>query len=380
MTVVRFEPLDTLFFRDGRPYNEGEQNQAGVDSLFPPPPPTLVGAVRAACARIMGWERGKWSERICARLGDGGDLGPLRFRGPVVRRKGENVFPVPANLLGEPAPITESATASATLLGPARMGATCDVGQNVRLPVADGAADGAKLLGEEGWWVTSRGFETMLGGRPPDAACLVHRRELWEWEPRVGNTRSETTRTTGENAMYSPRHIRLRQGVGLTMEAQGLPPECAGGLASRPRPVGGEARACWLHLDDNPLGLPAAPAFGTAGGSLRYSVTVLTPADTGVPPRPGEHGYAGLPGRIVSACLPRPTLIGGWDSQTMGPVALRPHLAAGSVLFLETTRGATGEVEALHGAAIGARTAWGFGLVAVGLWSHPSDPAVGVPQ
>jgi len=246
--------------------------------------------------------------------------------------------------------------------------------------LANSATEGAKLLGEHGWWITSRGLEELLGGRSPDPACFVHRRELWEWEARVGIFRSETTRTTGENAMYSPSHVRLGHDVTLAMEARGLPHQCVGALWHRPWPVGGEARACWLHPDENPLPLPNSPDLVTTDRRLRYAVTVLTPADTEAPPRPGERGYAGLPGRIVSACLPRPTLIGGWNSRTMEPLALRPHLPAGSVLFLEATNDAAGEVEALHGAAIGKRTAWGFGLVAVGFWSHHYSRATERPQ
>jgi len=378
VTVIRFEPLDTLFFRDGRPYNQGEQNQAGVDSQFPPAPSTLVGALRAACARTMGWERGAWSAGVSARLGDGSHLGPLRFRGPVVLRNGESLFPAPANLMAKPT--ASSGSAPPTLLAPADIGTACDFGNDARLPLANSATEGAKLLGEQGWWITSRGLEMLLGGRSPDPACLVHRRELWEREARVGIARSETTRTTGENAMYSPSHVRLGRGVALAMEARGLPRQCVDALWCRPWPVGGEARACWLHPDEDPLPLPDSPDLVTADRRLRYAVTVLTPADTGAPPRPGERGYAGLPGRIVSACLPRPTLIGGWDSRTMEPLALRPHLPAGSVLFLEATSDAVGEVKALHGAAIGKRTAWGFGLVAVGFWSHHSGRATERPQ
>ncbi len=50
MEKLIFEPLDTLFFRDGRPFNQGEGN-GGVESLFPPSPTTLVGAARVALAR-----------------------------------------------------------------------------------------------------------------------------------------------------------------------------------------------------------------------------------------------------------------------------------------------------------------------------------------
>ena len=178
MTVIRFEPLDTLFFRDGRPYNQKEQNQAGVNSQFPPAPSTLVGAVRAACARTMGWEQGAWSGEISEQLGDGDNLGPVHFRGPVLLRDGEGVFPAPANLLAKLTP--GSVPKHPTILTPTDIGTACDLGTDARLPSANDATEGTKLLGEQGWWLTSRGLEMLLEGISPDPACLIERRKLCE--------------------------------------------------------------------------------------------------------------------------------------------------------------------------------------------------------
>lgn len=378
MTLVRFEPLDTLFFRDGRPYNKGELSQTGVTSIFPPAPPTLVGAVRAACARALGWRRGPWDERVRARLGDGTDLGPLRFRGPILVREtndgSESLFPAPAHLLGNfiedrevdrKRPKIESLHLLAPNRNTTRM---CDLGPDVSLPIAKCATQRAKPLGNKGWWITATGLEELLRGKTPQANHLVHRDTLWRHEPRVGIARSQDTRTTEEGALYSPEHVRLARGVSLAIEAQGLPQACMGALSSSLHPVGGESRACWLHLEKSRLELPEAPNLRPSGKMLRYIVVVLTPADTQAPPHPGEEEYAGLPGRVVSACLPQPVVIGGWESEAHRPLALRPHLAPGSVLFLEADAQDIDKIKQMHGRAIGKRTAWGFGLVAVGSW------------
>lgn len=39
MTTLVLHPLDTLFFRDGRPYNQDDPTQAEAASVFPPYPP-----------------------------------------------------------------------------------------------------------------------------------------------------------------------------------------------------------------------------------------------------------------------------------------------------------------------------------------------------
>ena len=393
MTVVRFDPLDSLFFRDGSPYQQGETNQSGTASMFPPAPPTLVGAIRAACARALGWKDGmNWSQNkeICEYLGDGDKLGPLHFRGPFLVRckfpsneaKGEGkkteiLFPAPAKLMGEiekpddkPGNENDKPTVeSLTWLSPSSNALHCDLGENSRLPITAHAAEGAKLLYEKGWWITAEGLEQVLQNNRPEERHLIHQSQLWSKEHRIGIARSDESRTTKEGAMYSPSHIRLKKGVSIAMEVGGLSQECKKELPKQPQPVGGESRACWLHLCEYSLPFPKLSKWNTEKKTLRYTATVLTPAAVPKPPKPEEENYAGLPGRIVSACLPRPVILGGWDSLRCRPLPLKPYLAPGSVLFLEAKNEARENVKKLHNHAIGDRTKWGFGLIAIGLWN-----------
>lgn len=397
MTLVRFDPLDTLFFRDGSPYQKEETNQSGTASMFPPSPPTLVGAIRAACARALGWKDGDWSknEEIRTQLGNGEDLGKLHFRGPFLVRckspsneaKGEGkkteiLFPAPANLMGKidkpddkfgnenDKPTVESST----LLSPSSNGLDCDFG-SARLPevIANPRPEGAKMLHEKGWWITAEGLEQVLEGNRPEEKHLVHQNQLWSKESRIGIARSDDSRTTKEGAMYSPSHIRLKRGVSIAMEVKGLSQECKEALPKQPQPVGGESRACWLHLCEYSLPFPKPPKskWDDSKETLRYTVTALTPVAVSNLPKSKseEENYAELPGRIISACLPRPVILGGWDSLKCRPLPLKPYLAPGSVLFLEAKTEEIENVKKLHNHAIGDRREWGFGLVAIGIWN-----------
>lgn len=401
MTLVRFDPLDSLFFRDGSPYQKEETSQSGTASMFPPAPPTLVGAIRAACARALGWKHGNWceNEEICEQLGNGEKLGKLHFRGPFLVRckspsneaKGEGkkteiLFPAPANLMGKidkpddkPGNENDKPTVeSPTLLSPSPFSNAldCDFG-SARLPevIANPRPEGAKLLYEKGWWITAKGLEQVLKGNPPKDNHLVHQSQLWSKEPRIGIARSDDSRTTKEGAMYSPSHIRLKKGVSIAMEVSGLSQKCADELTKQPQPVGGESRACWLHLCEHSLPFPELPEWNTAEETLHYTVTALTPVAVPNPPKPGEENYAGLPGCIVSACLPRPVIFGGWDSLKCRPLPLKPYLAPGSVLFLEAKsqdieKGKALDNHTISGCnVIGDRTNWGFGIVAIGIWN-----------
>ena len=61
------EPNESLLFRTGRPFVAGENNFA--ESMFPPTPETLQGAVRATIAAY--WEPGKTIEEAFARKNNG---------------------------------------------------------------------------------------------------------------------------------------------------------------------------------------------------------------------------------------------------------------------------------------------------------------------
>ena len=395
MTIVRFDTLDSLFFRDGSPYQQGETNQSGTASMFPPSPPTLVGAIRAACARALGWKDGDWSknEEIRTQLGNGEDLGKLHFRGPFLVRckspsneakgegkKTETLFPAPANLMGKiekpddkPGNENDKPTVeSLTWLSPSPNALDCDFG-SARLPavVVNPRPEGAKLLYEKGWWITEKGLEQVLKGNRPEEKDLVHQSQLWSKESRIGIARSDDSRTTKEGAMYSPSHIRLKRGVSIAMEVEGLSQKCADELTKQPQPVGGESRACWLHLCERSLSFPklSESKWDDSKETLRYTVTALTPVAVSNPPKSEEENYEGLPGRIISACLPRPVILGGWDSLERKPLPLKPYLAPGSVLFLKAGTEDIKEVKRLHNNTIGDRIKWGFGLVAIGIWN-----------
>lgn len=54
---IFIEPTEPLLFRTGRPFTAGENNFA--ESIFPPTPETLQGALRAMIATQWGLNSGK---------------------------------------------------------------------------------------------------------------------------------------------------------------------------------------------------------------------------------------------------------------------------------------------------------------------------------
>ncbi|MBI4753840.1 MAG: hypothetical protein HY778_00110 [Betaproteobacteria bacterium] len=355
MTFLRFKPLDTLFFRDGRPYNRDESN-AQVQSQFPPFSPTLIGAARAAYARSLGWPGKPWGDCARAHLGSGDVLEPLSFTGPYLLRGEVPLFPLPGVLVEDDAgnPIRLAP-------GPALQS---DLGR-VRFPQP--AAAVSKIRPVAGWINRDDMAKVLAGGLP---GRIYADAELFEFERRVGNWRDGPSRTVREdNAVYSPAYVRLASDVELVLEVRGLeapePP-------ANPAPVGGESRLCWIVRDDGRLDPPVAPQLAPDGETLRYCAVVVTPLDVedmGLP-HP-DKPFGTLPGKVVSAILGRALRAGGWRGTKAGagePVALRVMLPPGSVLFMEARSADRDAVMELHGGKVGARQEWGFGQLFVGCW------------
>ena len=372
MIGVQLHPVDTWFFRSGVPFTADSAPQENVQSLFPPYPPTLVGALRAALARGRGWKnRGNWPREIRDVLGDGpNDLGQVSIDGPFLLRDGQPLFPVPRHLLG----ITETdGWHPKALLRPGNP-VQCDLGDEVCLPVVGGSHSEVETLktGED-QWLTSAGMTATLRGGLPDKDEIVPSSHLWSWEARIGLERDTKKRTAKEGMLYSTQHVRLAAGVSLGARVSGLPKDWKLPLEDLV-PLGGEGRLAGLVTWDAELGIDPLPGDVLRGGKV--VLIALSPLDIDHDVYVGKVPIKELGGaHVVSACLDRPQRIGGWDSrpQSFGPVPIRSVLPQGSVLFCEMPDlerfKATGSMGSGF-VRIGQRTEWGFGLAALGVWPN----------
>ncbi len=361
MKTFSLNPQDAWFFRDGRPYNKEESNQADVSSVFPPPARTLSGAFRAALARANGWNgKGAWSEALNSSLGNGpDDLGPLQFSGPFLIKDGQALWPLPRLILGR----AGECWLPSAFLCPDKVTLATDAG-DLNLPLlalrAGETADGLKPA--ETSWATASALGAILNGNLPQASEIFPPGALWEHESRVGLHRDEIKLTTGEGALYSPAYVRLKKGVALGVGLEGLAETLSSSIPSL-FPLGGESRLAqcdpWPH-DPLPVAPPLNSFRPDQNGYLSFAVILLTPGAFREPPIPGVG--------IVSACLGKPQLIGGWNSVAREPLPLKPHAPAGSVWFCQIRETDFPAIHSLHGSHIGPHASHGFGQIILGHW------------
>lgn len=376
---IVFETLDTVFFRDGTPFNRGElQSDAGI--CFPPSPKTLIGATRQYMAKRLGWDgRSRtWDESCKNEIGDGFgeyDLGGLDFAGPILLVGDEIHVPLPANFLGTKGEASAVGSSDEHVaikrlhrLAPSREKYITDLGQ-VRLPDAGPGVGGAALLHPD-WWLSLTEFSAILNGGRPNPDVLRHSTTLWQKESRVGIQRDES-RTTPTNGLYCPHHIRLDKIGGKPVRLMmrcGYSGDRVNELLGNDslQTIGGESRSGWIDVvrseskQMDELKMPEL--VSDADGQIQYAVYVITPLKPEAPPSPGEP-FEGLPGIVVTACLPKPVFFGGWNSVDHRPSSLEPYLATGSVIFMECQPDDLTAVAGIHNSHVGRWTSWGFGLV-----------------
>jgi CRISPR-associated protein Cmr3 len=391
MSAARFylvEPQDTVFFRDGRPYEQADDGLAAAASLFPPHPTTLTGALRVALALGNGWDGttdwDKAPNAMIAILGDGHELskGTVRFGAPLLMRQvgkvWEPLYPAPRNLLIRKQEQPDAGTKPVVefgLLRPSRTSALTDLGSLHPMLPPVGWENSKNARPARDLWLTADGLAKVLAGGPldPDFAKThtVNAADLWAKEPRIGLEMSAESRTAKRGRLYAPTHVRLRDGVGLGVAVSGLPDHWEKPVSTVP--LGGEHRFAHLEPLETPtLVQPPEASNRDSDDKLLVSVTLLSSARVGaewLKPGPLPDGA----GEILSACLGDVLPVGGWNShgKDRGPRPLQAFLPAGSCWFLRVPADGAARLPSFLGDA--ADHMHGFGHFALGTYQFHDE-------
>jgi CRISPR-associated protein Cmr3 len=357
--ALTLTPLDTLFFREPRPFTAGEGADAW--SLFPPTPLTIQGMIRS---KLLSDYCGPWKENwtesnnsIERVVGPPGGLpGTLAIRGPWLVKDGQWLLPAPldlvlASIAGEEPPT--AALREAAVLAPEPMNGECK--RTTSLPEKLRPLHPPKDKERKEW----KDFRGLSGWLTWDAyhAYLTHGRVtlqpgknwwrpdmLWEEELRPGIAMDYARNRVKKGMLYFARHVRLRPGVALGLEVSGLDALPRQWTLPFLAPFGGEGRA--VSVED--CSAPCWPSSISEDvntritRSGRFKVVLTQPAwfqkawhphwmneDT------GDCTYNGVGFQWVAARIERAMKIGGWDLANQRPKPLRAFVPAGSVFYFE---------------------------------------------
>ena len=399
--ALALTPLDTLFFREPRPFTAGEGSDAW--SLFPPSPLTMQGMIRS---KLLSDHCGPWKEnwtdsaaaveRVVGR--PGGLPGTLALRGPWLVRNGQWLLPAPLDLIVKPladAVASENEAREAAALTPEPLERGRTTSHPGKLRPLQPPASWKEFKGVNGWLTWDAYREYLIQGRvsltpkenwwPPDL--------LWQEELRPGIGMDYARNRVEGGMLYFARHIRLCPEVALGLEVSGLdglprqwtPPALA--------PLGGEGRAVRLEsCSPPPWHSPPEEVLSGTTSSGRFKLVLTQPAWFRKAWHPdwmnkatGDCTCNGVAFRWVAARIERAVKIGGWDLAKGRPKPLRAFVPAGTVFYFENQQDATAVCNMFWnrcvsqnptdsgGQPLEAFDRIGFGHALVGTWKEADD-------
>lgn len=349
------EPLDTVFCRDGRPFNAGEDVVAR--SLFPPPPSTFYGAFRAAILAHRGIpfeDFHKWTKAdpSLPEVGTPRQIGTLCLGGPWIslldRRTGtysRHLFPAPCNLVLDKNPPKRLHKLVPNGSGSSRV--LCDPGAACALIAAP---EGTVTQSCPGYLTTEGAIRMLTPNEKPEPE--KHHREEHQIHGtfrQVGIKREKGTRVVEEGMLYAAEHHQLKHpldtgsksyGFMLRVEETTHLPE-RGWLA-----LGGESRAAAFQTVSVPPFQGNEPRMQRIKNHIaqtrRFFLWLLTPAVFTNGYIPGfvdsetlQGSLDGLELKLVACQLGRKRYLAGFRIHDRSSKTGYLSVPAGSVYFFE---------------------------------------------
>jgi len=388
--ALRLDPLDVLFFRDGRPFTPASRGQSGL-----PWPQTLAGALRSHLLRSAGCDSsgfrrlaqqlraGQTLEQAIATVCGADWIARVELRGPwlcqEVDGRLEVLVPVPATLY-QLEQVSGNHSREKHDLPAAKAGRNGSAGDAdppwVRL------APLAPELDLPGWrppapgmrplWVRERarservagylrpaGLAAFLKGKRPPADSLVKREELFDFDHRTGIVIRPDELTNQKGLIYAVSFLALREGVCFYAEV--VLPDGAFEDALCQEAVldfGGEGRK--VRMQPVPrFSWPEAPAPENG----RVLLLLTSPAVFAQRWRPRLPADT----RLIAAAVNGYEAFSGWDLARGGPKPTRFAVRAGSVYFLESS---SGQFPSCSLAESDEDRRLGYGCVVQGVWNY----------
>ena len=333
---LMLEPVDSLFFRDARPFEAASRAASGL-----PMPQTLAGAVRSLLLERQGVDFKRLGEQtrngvpFAESLAEWGSeaaaIADVWVRGPWFTLGDDVLVPIPASLKREGDDVLVPI--------PASLKRERENGKLARLDPIKFPPPGwrSELPGMLPLWRYGResaeavdgflkpsGLSRFLEGGVPEPDDLIPASDLYVFEDRTGIGVNPISNAAAEGLIYSIRMLALKREAGLYAEVSGPAAALAPLAATAPvlMKFGGEGRHVVVRVAERNTTWPEIPFVADTG----RLVLLTTPAWFNGWKPPGIEPVAAAVGGYQA--------VSGWDLARGGPKPNRFMVPAGSVYFL----------------------------------------------
>ena len=357
MMKLFLTPVDVWLFRDGRPFDAGDDHYAR--SLFPPYPSVVQGAIRSHHLVVKGVDL-QDKQAIAKAVGTADDFGALRMRGPFIARRQtagqiERYFSLPADAV----PIGGDRVQAALPQQAGQRRVSTSLDAHLPLLLFPRAAQPVKQ--PPGTWLSEAQLMDYLSAKP---VSPIRAGDLFVMENRYGIGLDSAVRAAKEGLLYAAEFVRPAEGVGLYVEVSGFDGWPAQGVMR----IGGEGRAARFEQ-------VAAPDWPAPPDPLPlcFKLYFASPAyfEDGWRPKDWSRFFDGQVS-LKAVAISRYEVRGGFDWANGVQKPARRYVPAGSVYYFECQGEARLRPDLVQNAITDYGAQIGFGQVIVTNWEASS--------
>jgi CRISPR-associated protein Cmr3 len=354
--MIIIEPIDTLFFRDGKPFSMGDQ--AAAFGIFPPYPSTVYGAIRTG---LIAQDQGLSSFYIGGMADEIGTIddsssASFKLKGifPYSSNYDHLYFPAPLDLVTE-----DNKTAKRTGIKQDAPFSTDIKFDQYLFPLEIEKATSVK-----GHYITHTDLISYLNSAindfniyPESTFCRV--------EYKTGIKIDPLTKTADEGNLYRVGMRRFEKGFSLACDLDGIPSLRKEGVLK----LGGEGKTVRYHTSELQLPDTRETVVKRIKETGIIKLYFATPAIFKKGWFPDEKIINGPDYKLelIIVAIGSPVSIGGWDMGKGGHKTMMRGVPAGSVYYFKVLNGDIENIyQHLNYRNISERANEGFGLIMVG--------------
>ncbi len=352
--TIQLNALDTLFFKDGKPFSMGEETWA--DGIFPPPPSVIYGALRTA---LMSSRTGKERLENLINKTENLSIHQISF----ILEGQDEYYPLPFDTVSYKDEEPESEDYSVFPL-PIQASGPLSSGSNYSVFPVYNINDDRTVENIKEGLISRSNLIKYLKGKQGNFKCKKWSDFLVE-EPKVGIKRDRSTKTTStdDGGLYRVGMKRLKDKAlfQVTFSCDGVPDISDIGGPIR---LGAEGKSVDAYFSENTY--PFKASLKTQ--KIRVYLATDGVFQNGIP----NLSRLGIPATLEGMATGKPYMLGGFDMVKRSPKPMLKVAPAGSVFYFTTEEPV--ELSLFQGVALSDNVnntdyaKQGFGIAFMGTW------------